>query len=308
MTKKKSKHIVSTEYPDELLMWNIVKALQKTPVTPSLSYDEEELANYFKTAFAAIMPKNPPNGYSFLDSNNDMEELSKKAMEFFTEAKTKVFSWTFLELLYFSISSASAKFFKDNGEDNKTINKFRVSPDQLDWVNKKHKKIWQGVLDLHKPGGDTTSKCLWDIEKCRLFLSTTNHLKPLWEFIMDFLKTKKLSEDLFSLLKKEESYKTLSNGCNESFIKEVISRMTKLQIKGGKKSYEKKNLKRQQLTPLALACDHAAFELSIHPKDSPYSSATLLKRYQNINRGIYEDGISPIIFEYIMTMSKPTKK
>lgn len=308
MVKKKSKHIVSTEYPDDLLMWNIAKALKEAPVIPSLSYDDDELVNYFKTAFATIMPKNPPEGYSFLDRNNDVEKLSKKAVEFFTEAKTKVFNWAFLELLYFSISSASAKFFKDKGEDNKTINKFRVFPDQVDWVNKKHKKIWQGILDLHKPGGDTTSKCPWGIERRRSFLNTTNQLKPLWEFIGGFLKTKKLSEDSFGLLKKEESYKTLSNGCNESFIKKVIFRMAKLQIKDGRKSYEKRTLKRQQLTPLALACDHAAFELGIHPEESPYSSATLLKYYQNINKGVDNGDISPMIFEYIMSVSKPSKK
>jgi hypothetical protein len=309
MVRKKPNDILSTEYPNDYLIWCILKALEKAFVFPSLSYEKENLTHYFKTAFETIMSKDVEvPGYDFLDKQDDIEELSKKAMEFFESTKTNIFNFAFLELLFISISSASAKSLKDNKEHNSTVDKFRVFPSQLEWIHEIHKKVLRGAVDLHKPGGDTTSKHPWDVKTCKDFLKTTNELKPLWEFILSFSRRKIGSADLLNLLKNEETYKTLSTGWNESFVKEVISRMIALQTKSGKRSYEKKALKRQQLTPLALACDHAAFELGIHPKDKPYSSATLLKYYQNINKGVdTHDNINPLIHEYILTFNKPPK-
>lgn len=297
-------NIISTEIPNSELMLCIIDMLKDSTV--GVSIEDGGLEDYFKKVFDALMHQDGYKGHQFLNRNKDIDELTNKAVEFFNQAKTNISFLALLEVLYLSVSSASANYFKDKGESNKTIDKFRVFSSQLNWLNKKHRNILARMLDLRKPGGDTASRFPWSHETCELFITTVDKLKPLWECITSFYKARRGVKDRFALLKEDQNYQGLSKGYDPKLIEEVISRMLNLQAQ----ELKKKRPNRSLLSPLAFACEHAASELSMHSVGKkPYSLQTLINYYHSINREI-ENGtlIEPTIFEYRGRYPKPPQE
>jgi hypothetical protein len=302
MNKSKPKpKIISTEVQNEALMFFINKAIQKLKVEPLIDYNEEKLPDLFKSVFDDIMPSESREPGYDLRRDLDIEGLTNKAIEFVEEAKLKLFGITFLELLFLAVSASSEKYLKDNGESDKTIAKFFTLSEQTDWLEDIRRRILRSVIKLHGSGGDTASKYPWNYETCVAFVNNVDQLKPLWEFVLSFYKSKKASTDRFALLKREETFQNLSNGSSQELIEKVISNMLSQLV-------SKKSSRRRLSSPLALACNHAAHELNVHPKDKPYSPETLIRYYQEIKREEFERFTDPIIIEYFLTFSKPTQK
>lgn len=305
MANSKTNPILSTEIPNELLMFVIGKAIKELEIELLFDINEEKLSDCFKKVFDKVMPPDGFDSNKLHDRNADIEGLTKKALEFVETAKYKMFGATFLELLFLAVSSSSEKFLKDRGENEKTLSKFLTYSSQVDWLEGIRRRIVGSVLELRGSGGDTASKFPWNHETSRLFVNTVDLLKPLWEYISNFYKSRKGLKDRLSLLKDDKTYQNLSKACNQELIEKVISRMLNLQSQPPKKNRSN----RAQLTPLGFACDHAAFELCVHQGNDLHSTATLIKNYHSINRQIRRGTLTdPVIIEYVIKLSTPSKK
>lgn len=123
-----------------------------------------------------------------------------------------------------------------------------------------------------------------------------DRVKPLWEFILDFYKSRKAPTNRLALLKKEDTFQILSNSYTPELIEKVITKMLNQFISNNKSS------KRRLSTPLAFACDHAAYELNINRQDKPYSKETLIRYYQEIKREEFERLNDTMITERFLTL------
>lgn len=52
-----------------------------------------------------------------------------------------------------------------------------------------------------------------------------DRVKPLWEFILDFYKSRKAPTNRLALLKKEDTFQILSNSYTPELIEKVITKM-----------------------------------------------------------------------------------
>ena len=226
MNKLESKpkpKIISTEVQNEALMFSINKAIQELKVEFSIDdLEEEKLGDVFRHVYNSIMPLNCKEAGYIFNRDEDIEGLTNKALEFVEEAKLKLFGIAFLELLFLAVSASSEKFLKDKGESDRITTRFLTFSQQLDWLDDKKRKILRSFLKLHGSGGNIASQYPWNYETCIAFVNMVDRVKPLWEFILDFYKSRKASTNRLALLKKEDTFQTLSNSYTPELIEKVV--------------------------------------------------------------------------------------
>ena len=139
-------------------------------------------------------------------------------------------------------------------------------------------KLNEEFMHFIERGGDR-SRYSWTPKNCIGFSNKVDDLRPLWEFIIDEHEENEDGIQLYRKLMKSSRFQELSVNCNEltsgliKKIPEYKKQREECLSSGNKKEARKLG---DALTPLALACVHAARELHI-PDHKP---STLLKKYE----------------------------